>query len=46
MKTDERKSSRPPVAAWCTYVLAAALFSLIAIGAILADGWISLSACR
>jgi heme A synthase len=38
MTTDARRPNRPPVAAWRAYVLAAALFALIAIGAILAEG--------
>ncbi|CAB3784047.1 hypothetical protein LMG28614_01859 [Paraburkholderia ultramafica] len=46
MMTDVRRPNRPPMAAWPVYVLAATLFSLIAIGAILAEGWASLGDCR
>lgn len=46
MMTEKRKPNRPPVAAWRAYVLAVILFSLIAIGAILAEGWASLGDCR
>ncbi|SDR04004.1 hypothetical protein SAMN05445850_2554 [Paraburkholderia tuberum] len=46
MTTNERRPSRRPVATWSVYVLAATLFSLIAIGAILAEGWASLGECR
>src|SRR6185437_12362159 len=42
---DECKPNRPRVAGWAFYILAAALFALIAIGATLAEVWASRGDC-
>ncbi|EEA02010.1 hypothetical protein BH160DRAFT_2696 [Burkholderia sp. H160] len=45
MMTDQHKPNRPPVGAWGVYVLTATLFSLVVIGAILAEGWAAPGNC-